>query len=321
MEDLSDSALTINVGDGYRMAQILSVTRSIAKLHAYSLTTREWNDKFVMQPKASFEEWGRMYTTLIDQMNELHPTYFKVAHSPSALLGVPISRCVQGKIEKLEWLFNPDLIYHLMGFSHVAAGLPTVFVHGDLWANNMLFPRDDSQENGAADELAAFIDWQGPPSSQLPSSMSYFLHISSRTSGQPHGGSGACRLLLRLHPGPTSAARHPRPLPGRSQDGARSQESGLPSPPLPLHSHPSLFLQDKLTFSKADLERAWDAVLPFSAMFVIAGLTIMVKSPAIIDGEKGEERKGRLLLSCRDLIDDVIRLYPNGVQFNPADDE
>ena len=40
---------------------------------------------------------------------------------------------------------------------HREHNLPDVMVHGDMWANNLLFVKEDGQ---LMDNLAAVIDWQ-----------------------------------------------------------------------------------------------------------------------------------------------------------------
>jgi aminoglycoside phosphotransferase (APT) family kinase protein len=76
-----------------------------------------------------------------------------------AIRRIPKSK-VAGKLEKLAWTFEPDYVHETMHFAHKRLGLPSVLVHGDLWASNLLFPKDSSKANGGGDEVAAFIDWQ-----------------------------------------------------------------------------------------------------------------------------------------------------------------
>jgi len=144
LEDLGDRARVL--GDGslsLNYQQLLSIAEAQANLHAWSLTGEEkgWKEKLdkFEDRLALFKSFMAMMIGMVEKAKQTFPEEF-------------------GKLDstKLMALFEPEamLKYHT---SH-RPYMQDILVHGDFWANNIMFTK--LPDGSMGDDVAVFIDWQ-----------------------------------------------------------------------------------------------------------------------------------------------------------------
>lgn len=145
VEDLGDRARVL--GDGslsLTLEQLLNLAEAQASLHTWCLTTKdEWRNKF-----ETFEDRVQMMAAFIPMMQR---------GLESAKQAFPdefgaLDEAKLGKLFEIETMRKMHDTYK--------AWMPDVLVHGDFWANNVMFNKlpDGSMGN----EIVAVIDWQMP---------------------------------------------------------------------------------------------------------------------------------------------------------------
>ncbi|KFD55667.1 hypothetical protein M513_03415 [Trichuris suis] len=144
LQDLSKTARTADLVNGLTEDQLLNCVEAIAKLQAWSLTTKcDWKsfasvrgtllDKIAAYPKAVVRQLKRIV--------EKYPMHF------GSLSLEDIGTFMEDK---------DTFAAELMSYREV---MPDVFVHGDYRASNILFKVDD-ETNTTSSHIAAIIDWQ-----------------------------------------------------------------------------------------------------------------------------------------------------------------
>jgi thiamine kinase-like enzyme len=146
LEDLGDRARVL--GDGSASLtydQILQLAEAQASLHAWCLTTdTEWRNKF-----ETIQDRMAMFSTMVGVMKQgLQKARATLSHSIIEKLDE----------EKLSTVLLPENMVKV--FQVYEAWMPEVLVHGDFWANNIMFEKLPDGSMGP--KLAAFIDWQIP---------------------------------------------------------------------------------------------------------------------------------------------------------------
>jgi thiamine kinase-like enzyme len=143
LEDLGDRATVLGEGsDSLNFQQILSIAETLADLHVWCLTSEEkWRHKF-----ETFEDRMVMYDSFapmiqqgIQRAKDAYPDIFDTVDN-----------------EKLKEYFDPKIMLVLA--SKHKPYMPDVLIHGDFWANNIMFNKLADGKMG--DELVALIDWQ-----------------------------------------------------------------------------------------------------------------------------------------------------------------
>jgi len=143
LEDLGDRARVLGDGSAsLSFAQMLSVAEAQANLQAWCLTTeKNWKEKLETfeDRMAVFAAFVPMMQQAVQKAKEAYPEAF-------------------GKLDNTKLMRFFDL--EGMKKFHFAYReyMPDVMVHGDFWANNIMFNKlpDGSMGN----DLVAFIDWQ-----------------------------------------------------------------------------------------------------------------------------------------------------------------
>lgn len=177
------------------------------------------------------------------------------------------------KKDKLEYALTPAYSRFAFGVGCLdkfesLVKIPMALVHGDMWTNNILFKQSADNHHLISDELFALIDWQTAHAGICMEDMARML-ISS------------CSPELRR------ANKHV--LIKRFYNKCASHLSSAPS------------------FTEADLLAAFDLVTPFSTVFYVISVAMMIDNPAIV-GEPGTtlfvERRSKLLNRARAALDD-----------------
>src|SRR5262249_5504444 len=145
---------SVNLGDHARVlgdgsaslsfAQALSVAEALANLQAWSLTTEEkWQDKF-----ETFVDRLALFSAILPMM-EAGLARAKQAF-PDAF--------GQMDEKKMIGMFTPETMtkFH----DTYKSWFPATLVHGDCWANNIMFNK--LPDGSMGDNIVAFIDWQMP---------------------------------------------------------------------------------------------------------------------------------------------------------------
>jgi thiamine kinase-like enzyme len=146
MEDLGDQARVLgDCSDSLTYEQLVNLAEAQASLHAWCLTTdTEWRDKFETfeQRMAAFSSFAAM---LKDGLLKAKKNW------PDTILGKLDN-------DKLLTLLAPEMSLKL--FNVYRTWMPDVLIHGDFWANNIMFEKLPDGSIGS--KLVAFIDWQLP---------------------------------------------------------------------------------------------------------------------------------------------------------------
>jgi len=144
LEDLGDRARVL--GDGslsLNYQQLLSIAEAQADLHVWSMTAKEkgWREKLdkFEDRLAMFKNFMSMMIGLVEKAKQTYPEAYGSLDN-----------------EKLMALFEPEvaLKYNSTHKPH----MPDILVHGDFWANNMMF--NTLPDGSMGNDLAVFIDWQ-----------------------------------------------------------------------------------------------------------------------------------------------------------------
>lgn len=143
LEDLSDHARVLGDGSAsLTLPQLLSLAEAQASLHAWCLTTNvEWSSKF-----ETFDERMQLMASFI-------PVLQQGLERAKALFPEEFGKMDETKFKKLldiEWIREMHDAYK--------PWMPDVLVHGDFWANNIMFRK--MPDGSMGNNVVALIDWQ-----------------------------------------------------------------------------------------------------------------------------------------------------------------
>ncbi|CDW54468.1 DUF1679 and EcKinase domain containing protein [Trichuris trichiura] len=144
MEDMSPHAETPDLTSGLTKGQLINCAEAVAALQAWSFNTQyEWRKEvpdMLTHADRVFSLLGSIEKQLQASIKK-HPEY----------LG-----CVDAEKISAALCDKTKTIAAMTAYKKV---VPDVLVHGDFWANNILF-EVDSKTNSVSDRIAAIIDWQ-----------------------------------------------------------------------------------------------------------------------------------------------------------------
>jgi len=144
LEDLGDRARVLGDGSSsLSYEQLLNLAEAQAHMHAWSLSTNvQWQDNFV-----TFRE--RM---------EQFPSFDHMLKQGVQKAKASLKDTIVGKLsdEKVYALFSNEGMSKVLDVHK--EWMPDVLIHGDFWANNIMFEKLPDGSMGP--KLAAFIDWQ-----------------------------------------------------------------------------------------------------------------------------------------------------------------
>ncbi|KAE9546693.1 hypothetical protein FO519_010095 [Halicephalobus sp. NKZ332] len=147
MEDLSPRGKNMYYFNTLTVPQFKNVIDALAFFHSrlMNLEESEWRGKFV-PPR-------NVFSHVIGFVQEMSPKFLDITKSGKKEL---TELYFNEKIQKI--LNNQEFIDFAFFESHLKIGLPTLLVHADLWASNIMFKIDS--EGNFTDELVALLDWQ-----------------------------------------------------------------------------------------------------------------------------------------------------------------
>ncbi|TKR66977.1 hypothetical protein L596_023197 [Steinernema carpocapsae] len=157
MESLHGNFALVDLVDGFNKQQLFSIAKDVARFQAYFLKHKDnsWIDrcKRSMHPTVQ-----ALYVNLIDNLRKSDYETFGRA------------------VEKiLPYVKDPDFIQHCFYSANEAHHLPAVFVHGDMWVNNILWKKNP--DDSASNQVAAYVDWQLSHSGCLTTDLASVLVI------------------------------------------------------------------------------------------------------------------------------------------------
>jgi thiamine kinase-like enzyme len=169
MEDMSSNASVIpSIVDGLSLPQILEATKALAKLHGWSLiTSTDWRSRI--------KDLSALKSILEPMFITLLPGYETVKEKfPKQFGSIDVA--------KLRRLLSFDKMQE--SYSIHRPHMEDVLVHGDYWANNIMFEKKSDGTSG--DRISAVIDFQlssrGNPMVDLGRLMSWSVSQDIRRS-------------------------------------------------------------------------------------------------------------------------------------------
>ncbi|KHJ48000.1 hypothetical protein D918_01265 [Trichuris suis] len=144
MEDLSPRAETPDITSGLTKGQLINCAEALAALQAWSFNTPyEWKKEvpdMLTHADRALSLLGSIEKQLQVSIKK-YPAHFK---------------CVDAKKISAALCDREKTIAAMTAYKKL---VPDVLVHGDFWANNILF-EVDNKTNSVSDRIAAIIDWQ-----------------------------------------------------------------------------------------------------------------------------------------------------------------
>ncbi|KAI1724593.1 ecdysteroid kinase domain-containing protein [Ditylenchus destructor] len=137
MEDMTPVAITTKMIPGFNDQQVLALTSELARFHSASWMHPDWTETISNGP---------IPQSFIDHTVELTRTLKQIKPEWFDKLVDAVMPCFT-----IEW--TEAIVYNSDKY-----GFPPSVVHGDLWASNVLWQKDE--QNNATSEVAAIIDWQ-----------------------------------------------------------------------------------------------------------------------------------------------------------------
>jgi len=137
MEDMTPTAVTITMLPGMNDEQTVSMIDELATLHVTSWKHPEWMDTIKnLERSEQFMEFSKKMS---DTLKKIKPEWFEEL------------------VDKLAPIYNIDVLDDV-AYEEDRFGFPASVVHGDLWASNILWKKNENGE--ATSEVEAVIDWQ-----------------------------------------------------------------------------------------------------------------------------------------------------------------
>lgn len=130
------------VKDGLNLAQLFNATAAMARLHGWSLTTSvDWRSR-------------------VQDLNSIRPVY-----EPLLMATRPGYQLIKEKYPEHFGSINAEWLVDFVNFDKLLeytyghrCFMDDVMVHGDCWANNLMF--ETLPDGGVGDQLVALVDWQ-----------------------------------------------------------------------------------------------------------------------------------------------------------------
>lgn len=137
----SKGTIIPNVINGMNLTQVMEATSAVAKLHAWSLNTSNWRKSV-----QGFEARAMDYSAFLVSL--LHPGFkFLKEQCPDYF----------GDINEQKLSAYISYENMLKDFNMHRSIMPDVLVHGDYWANNILF--ETLPDGNVGDRLVGFVDF------------------------------------------------------------------------------------------------------------------------------------------------------------------
>jgi len=147
LQDLTENAYLDRFEEGLNKHKVESVVKHLARLHTYILCR---DDK---------EEWLKPFEAMIFDDGMLENEEGALMMGKMLDKAVELAPEVEPYIKRLKKSFlSRDFWNFTLRDCAKQYGVPTIFVHGDLWTNNILWRK--SEDGKELDEPAALIDWQ-----------------------------------------------------------------------------------------------------------------------------------------------------------------